>query len=192
MYYLEDGYIRQYGSTTDGEVLFMHIYKPGSCFPLMWLFNDTPNRYYFEAVTDVTLRLAPASKVKEYFLGHIDVLEYFMERILLGLDGLLSRLESLVLDTAYAKTALLFLYLARSFGEENIGGAKIVMPLSHKQIASWIGTVRETASLQAEILKKKGLIQYTRRRYIVPSVAKLEKEVLSVQAILPIYTTRAK
>ena len=52
-----------------------------------------------------------------------------------------------------------------------------MIPLTHKEIAAWIGTTRETASLQIETLKKKNLIQYNRRYIIVPDISRLSREI---------------
>jgi CRP/FNR family transcriptional regulator, cyclic AMP receptor protein len=177
MFYLSHGFIRQYAKSPKGEILYLHVYKPGSCFPLMWLFTGAEHKYYYEAVTKVSIRKAPVNEIREFIAKQPDVLEYFTSRLLMGIDGLLTRLESLVLDTAYKKTARLFIFFARTFGKVDGKGAYIDVPLSHKQIAAWIGTARETATLTAEALKKKGLIRYINRRYSIPNLENLFKEV---------------
>jgi CRP-like cAMP-binding protein len=182
MYYITEGFVAQYAKNAQGQVLFLHIYKPGSCFPLMWLFNTTPNRYSYEAVTEVELKRASTEDVKDFFNRHTDILEYFMSKILLGLDGLLARMESLVLDTAYTKTVLLFWYLTKTFGIKKEGTTIIDMPLNHQQISSWIGTARETASLQVETLRSKGILEYEGKRYRVKNIALLDGEVDKIKA----------
>ena len=180
MYYLKSGYVRQYAKKADGSILYLHIYRPGSCFPLMWLFNDTPNRYTYEAMTEVVIRRAPAGKVKAFVGKHPEILESFMSRILLGLDGLLARMESLVLDSAYAKTVLLFWYFAKTFGEKKGNTVLIGVPMSHREIAQWIGTARETASLTTEELRKKGIVGYRGKHYAILDMAKLDGELSSL------------
>src|SRR4030042_3089715 len=103
MYYLTEGYIRQYAKSSKGEILYVHVFRPGSCFPMMWLLTDVKHRYYNEAISSVTLKKAPVEAVKKLLDRHPEILEYFTERLLLGINGLLTRLDSLVLDTAYTK-----------------------------------------------------------------------------------------
>jgi CRP/FNR family transcriptional regulator, cyclic AMP receptor protein len=177
MYYLKSGFIRQYAKKADGSILYLHIYRPGSCFPLMWLFNDTRNRYNYEAMTEVVLRKAPTEKVKAFIGNHPDIMEHFLSRILLGLDGLMARMESLVLDSAYAKTILLFWYFGKTFGVKEGNKIKIAVPMSHREIALWIGTARETASVITEQLKEKGIISYRGKHYEISNVIALEREV---------------
>jgi CRP-like cAMP-binding protein len=180
MYFLTDGFVRQYAVSPLSGVLYLHVYKPGSCFPLMWLINETSNRYHYEAMTNVIMKRAPTDKVKDFILRSDDLLEHFTSRLLMGMDGLLARMESLVLDDAYAKTVFLFWYFAKSFGRRDGKRVYIDVPLSHREIAGWIGTARETASLQAEVLKEKGIISYSGKRYIVSDINKLDQEVDNV------------
>lgn len=181
MFYIESGYVLQYAKTPGKDPINIHIYKPGSCFPLMWLFNNTPNRYNYQAVTNVSIKTASEKQMKLFLIKHTDVLEYFTSRLLLGLDGLLARMESLVLDDAYQKTVLLFLYLAKAFGEKNSSSVQIMIPISHFDVAAWIGTARETASIQVEKLMKKGIISQKHKRYEIVDLAALDKEVDSLK-----------
>jgi CRP-like cAMP-binding protein len=176
MYYLIDGFVRQYAASPSREILYLHVYKPESCFPMMWLINETANRYNYEAMTNVIMKRAPTSKVKQFIARNDEMLEFFTRRLLLGMDGLLTRMESLVLDDAYAKTVLLFWYFAKSFGKRDARKIIIDVPLSHREIASWIGTARETASLQAEVMKEKGIITYSGKHYVIADVNRLDKE----------------
>ena len=180
MYYLQSGFVRQFAKKSDGSILYLHIYRPGSCFPLMWLFNETENRYEYEAMTEVVIRKAPAAKVKAFIEKHPEIMEHFMSKILLGLDGILARMESLVLDSAYKKTVLLFWYFGKTFGVKEGNTIRIDVPMSHREIAQWIGTARETASVVTEQLKHKGIVGYRGKHYTILDVATLDKEASSL------------
>ena len=177
--YLKKGVVRMSFVGTSGDTLVLHIFRPGSYFPMPWIINDTPNRYYFEALTPVEILRAPREDVRKFLKDTPAVAEHFMSRILSGVSGLLERMEHLVLESAYRKTIVLLLYYARQFSDEKVKG-KLKIPLTHKEIAAWIGTTRETASLQIEMLKRKKLISYQRRYIIIPSIEALQKEGESV------------
>jgi len=91
--------------------------------------------------------------------------------------GFVSRVAQLILDDAYTKTILLLLYYAENFGETTQEGIALSIPLTHREIASWIGTTRETASLQVENLVKKGLLMTKGRVLIIKDPAELKKEI---------------
>ena len=180
VYFLKCGYVRMYLLSAAGDILMFHIYRPGAFFPMTWVINNTPNNYYYDAVGTVEIYRAPKADFQAFLKRSPDVLEEFNRRILAGLSGLLRRMELLVLDEAYPKTVKLLLYFAEQFGETN-GKDSVRLPLlvTHKDIASWIGTTRETASLQMEILKKQQLVDYKHRTILVPSISALRRELVS-------------
>ena len=177
VYYLKTGYVRQYLLSPSGETFIVHIYKPGSFFPLTWILNDTPNVYHFEAITPVTVVRAPKDLFLAFLKEHPEALFYATQRLALGLSGFVGRVAQLILDDAYTKTILLLLYYAENFGETTREGIALSIPLTHREIASWIGTTRETASLQVENLVKKGLLATKGRVLIVKDPAQLKKEI---------------
>jgi CRP/FNR family transcriptional regulator len=174
--YLKKGYVRQYMVAQSGAMLMLHIFKPGSFFPMTWVVNNEPNRYYFEAVTPVEIWRAPKKNVQEFLTVHQEVIYDLTRRLLLGISGLRRRMEYLVMDNAYKKTVLLFVYLVENLGEKEGSGVVLPVSVTHREIAAWIGTTRETASLQVEILKELGFIQYRRRQLVIPSLKALQKE----------------
>lgn len=180
--YIEKGIVRQYSISGVGETLMLQFYRPGAFFPMTWVINDTPNRYFFEAATVVSIRRVPREDVKTFIDDQPEVLKDFVERLLLGVTGLWLRIEYLVLESAYVKTILLILYYAAKFGVKDGKGVALEVSPTHKEIASWIGTTRETASLQVEFLKKKKFLVSQGRQLIIPSMAALEKELLSVRS----------
>lgn len=177
IFYLTQGFVRQVNVTETGEMLVMHVFKPGSFFPMTWAINDTPNRYTFEAMTPVELFRAPRAEVMQMMKIHPEVLYDLTSRLLCGASGLLKRMEDLVLESAYIKTVKLLIYYCSNFAETDPQGKGIVLHLTHREIAAWIGSTRETASLQVEELLRKELISYRGRLLIVHDQKKLESEV---------------
>lgn len=179
VYYLKEGFVRQYLLSPSGETFIVHIYKPGSFFPLTWIINDTPNTFHFESMTKVAIIRAPKETFLDFLKHHTDVLLYATKRLAAGLNGLVTRVSQLVLDDAYAKVVLLLLYYADNFGRKTDEGIELAVPLAHREVASWIGTTRETASLQMEHLKHKGIIATRGRTLIIKDLALLEREAVT-------------
>lgn len=176
IFYLKKGLVRQYILSNKGEILVIHIFRPSSFFMMMWAINNTPNTFYFDATTSVEVWRAPLSDVREFIKKEPELLFDLTCRLLRGLDGLLKRFEYLILDPAYVKVASLLSYFAKTFGEKDGDGIAIKLPITHKEIASWIGTTRETASLQIEDFKKKGIIANRGRTLIVKDLTKLKQQ----------------
>lgn len=179
--YIEKGVIRQFTINGAGETLMLQLYRSGAFFPMTWVMSDAPNRYFFEAATPVSIRRAPREDTRKFLTDHPEVLNDFVKRLLTGIVGLWWRVEQLVLESAYTKTILLILYYASKFGVTDGRGVSLELSPTHREIAAWIGTTRETVSLQVEALKKKKLIVTRRRQLIIPSLPALEKELSSVR-----------
>lgn len=173
--YLKTGLVRMSFATDTGDMLVLHVFKSGSILPMPWIINETPNRYYFEALSPVEVWRAPREDVLKLFVDKPETEHFMMSRMMCGLSGLMKRMEFLVFDSAYKKTVLLLLHYVKNFSDEKEKG-KLQIPLTHKEIAAWIGTTRETASLQVELLKKKKLIIYNKRSISIPDISLLEKE----------------
>lgn len=174
--YLKSGLVRMSFATDSGDMLVLHVFKPGSIFPMPWIVNNEPNRYYFEALTPTEIWRAPREEIQHLFSESPAVEHDMLKKMLKGLSGLMKRMEFLVFDSAYKKTILLLLYYVKNFSDDAIKG-KLLIPLTHREIAAWIGTTRETASLQIETLKKKKLIEYHKRYIRIPDIALLEQEI---------------
>lgn len=182
-YYLQKGLVRQYVISPSGDMFIVHMYKSGSFFPLTWVVNDIPNTFYFEAIEKTDLYRAPKDATITFLKKHPDVAYYTLQRILTGLHGMVTRTEHLVLDDAYTKTALFLLYLSKQFGERSESTVILTPRLVHREIAAWIGTTRETASLQLEALSRKGIITQRGRQIVVTNIDLLEKEVVRTRDI---------
>lgn len=176
VFYLSKGFVRQYAVSQSGEMLVLHVFKPGSFFPMWWAINDTTNRYTYDTVTPVEIYRAQKHEVLHFVLSQPDVLMDLTSRILSGLSGILLRMEQLVFESAYDKTVKFLLYYARDYGTETENGKGYEVDITQREIAAWIGTTRETASLQVEELKRKGLIDYRNRSITIQNIEKLEKE----------------
>lgn len=181
--YLKKGLVRQYVLSKRGDVLVVHIFRPGSFFLMMWAINNTQNTYYYDAITPVELWRAPLKEVNKFIKNDPELLYDLTHRILKGLEGILKRLEYLTFDSAFIKVSSLLSYFARNFGRKVKNGVIIEYPLTHREIAAWIGTARETVSLQIEDLIHKGLLTHKGRSIIVKDMKKLEKEALITELI---------
>lgn len=174
VYFLEQGYVRQYVVSEDGVELTHHLYKPGSFFPLLLSLNHTDNRFYFEAFTEVTMRVAPISEVVGFLKEHPDLLVDLNRRLLAGLNGLLHRIETITFGTAQTRVANGLLFMVRHFGQKIDDHIVITQPFTHKNLSHLIGLTRETTSLELEKLVQKQIIDRQQGNYVIIDHDKLE------------------
>lgn len=173
-YYLQSGHIREYGVSTQGVEVTIHIYNPYSFFPMTWILSDIPNRYYFEALTDVQVHTAPKDKVIAFLKKNPDVLLDLSQRIFKAVDKLTSRIENLAFGKAYTRVISTLIYLARHFGDSSDNTVTLNQKFTHREIASLAGISRETASREWEKLQKQELITYNDQFIVINNLQDLE------------------
>lgn len=173
IFYVQKGLVRQYTVTTKGEELTVNIYKPPSFFPMMWAINDTTNKFYFEAMSDVELWRAPKDSVLEFLKNEPDILFDLVSRLYRGIDGVIARIIYLMSGNSRAKVIYTILNLYYRFGQSD-------KHLTHKELAAISGTTRETFSREIKKLEKEGLIHIANGIVTIPLVEKLEEALMAV------------
>lgn len=176
VYCLTEGVVRQYSISSYGEEFVINVYKSPSFFPLAWVFNDKLPNHYYEAMCGATTRCVRKGKFLRFLRANPDVLLDLVQRIYVGLDGYMLRLESMMTGDAYARLIVELLINAKRFGEKIGDGAVVGMPLTQDELAAESGIARETVSREMKKLKDKGLARFEKHRLVIPCIAKLEEE----------------
>lgn len=177
VFYVKEGYARLYTLSSTGQELTLNIFKPGSYFSLMWALGDTANSYYFEALTKIEVLRAPKQALVEFVRKEPEVLFELTRRILIGLDGFLGVMESLMFGNSYNKVAIVLLVAARRFGKKEKDGEVVIdLPLTHQIMSTLAGLTRETTSMVIKEFEKAGIVSKKGRFLIVKKMEKLELE----------------
>ncbi|OGC91762.1 hypothetical protein A2899_00765 [Candidatus Amesbacteria bacterium RIFCSPLOWO2_01_FULL_49_25] len=176
IYYIHSGYVRMFSLFANGRELTLNIFSPGAYFPMIWAITASPNSYYYQTLTEVSLRRAPKDLVLSYLQSHPDVLFALTQRILSGVDSLLSRLQHLFSGSASARVATALHICALRFGSHSHSSVIIQLPLTHQDIAHLSGLTRETTSLELKKLEKEGLLTRRNRLLVVKNLSLLENK----------------
>jgi CRP/FNR family cyclic AMP-dependent transcriptional regulator len=177
VYYLENGFARFFSISENGNELTINIFKPGSYFPMFWAIGDIPNAYFFEAVTDISVKCGPRDKLLEFVKSEPEIIFDFTRRLLVGFGGLLTRMEYLLTSSAPKKIASVFYMSARRFGQTDSNGkTTIQFPLTYQQIANLTSLTRETTSLEVKKLENQKVISREGHLWIINDVEKLKEE----------------
>ncbi len=158
VFYLEQGQVREYGIAASGEELVINVFKPPAFFPMSWAMNKTPNNYFFEAATEVNLRMAPAEAAVEFVKSNPDVMLDLMGRVFRGTDGLLQRMYFLMGGNAFHRTVLELIIACKRFGKLQKDGS-YVLNIKENELAKRGGLTRETFNREIHKLKTSGLIE---------------------------------
>lgn len=187
IFYLEKGYVKMNSLLSDGREITLNIFKPDSYFPLMWGLSNIRNAFNFQAMTPVLIRLISKDDFSKFIKAHPDLLLDLTNRVLIGLDGLLFTISHILSGTAYQRIIAALLMFSNRFGEKTPSGEIIILPLTHQDIANVAAITRETASLNLEKLRSKGLITQKNHLFIIPNLQKLQSESQTDSAELPFF-----
>ena len=155
--YIENGLIGQYDITTDGNKAVVNIFKPGAFFPASSAVNRSFNSYYFEALTDVSVRQSSPELVDAFLRENPYVVYDLLQRLYKGVDGVLKRMFLLLGETANARVLYeLFMYADR-FGRKQPNGS-IIVDVTANGLAQQTGLARETVSRELKKLKATGIL----------------------------------
>jgi CRP-like cAMP-binding protein len=181
--YITSGYVKRYLIANDGSLGVQVIYGPGDVFPITLAFsilfdqtiNESPETYYYEAVTEVEVHTINESELKDSVEDNPRLYRDLMSVAGKRLHSTLHGLENLTLKNSYHRVAHELLYLGQRFGEQKSNGVKILIPLTHQDIADILSLTRETVSTCMVQLRDKKLIS-TNKNIIIRDMEKLEEE----------------
>lgn len=169
------GFIREYAISEEGEDLTIHLYPPGSFFPLMWVLNKIPNTHYFEALDDSLVTLTPHKKLKRFLRDNPEILFELTQRLVFGLHGLAQRIENISFGNAQVRVVSILLYLTSHFGIKQKRQITITRKFTHQEIATLTGLTRERVSLELEKLTKLNFVKYQNHHITLVKLENLKK-----------------
>jgi CRP/FNR family cyclic AMP-dependent transcriptional regulator len=169
------GFVKRYFIAHEGNIGVQGIYGTDDIFPMTVVYkqlfnivlNVGPEVYYYEAMTNLTLRSIDASNLRHIVAVHPLLYSSLLQSSAIRLRSSTQFLENLRLHGAYSKTAHQLAYLGYQFGKKSSEGTRIQVPLTHQDIADIIGTTRETVSASIIKLRDKKLIRTDRRILIL-------------------------
>ena len=174
IFYLQQGAVKMYLISRNGDELVLNLFKPISFFPMSWGVNDSPNLYYFEAMDDVVVWRAPRAEVLTFLKENPDAVYDLLIRLYRGLDGVLTRMAYLMAGNAYARLITELIIIAKRFGIAGRDG--IQFTITEKDLSASAGMTRETVSREMKVLKDKGLVTFHKNVLQVHDIDELEKE----------------
>lgn len=178
IYYIEEGIVRRYWISENGEEITLNLYKPHTFLPMSWAIAGVPNTHFYEAMTKVKTKKAPKDKVLQFLQNEPDIVYDLLRRVYIGMEGLWMHLESLTAGNSYTKLIASLVILVKRFGIKEKTDVIVKLKMSEKDIANYAGMSRETASRELQKLKKENLVSFDKGTIVVHNLQTLEKMLL--------------
>jgi CRP-like cAMP-binding protein len=163
--------------TPDGKLSILNFIDSGEIFGELVLVDSDYREEYAEAAELTTLVLIPRDEILKLMSRYPHVSLGITKLIGLRRQRIERRLRNLLFRSNRQRIVHLLLELAEKYGQLILTGYQLKIDLSHQEIASIIGSTRETVTVVLGQLQTEGLIEIARRRLTICDLTKLAAEV---------------
>lgn len=174
VFFIKAGTVKEYTISKKGTEVVLNIFKPTSFFPMSWAINNTPNMYFFEAMTSLEVWRAPRERVTEFLKQEPEVVYDLLSRVFRGTDGLLNKMSYLMAGSAYSRLVLELVIQGKRMGMQKEN--RVHLNVSELDLAAEVGMRRETVSRELKILKEKGFVSFHNNILVLNDLEELEQE----------------
>jgi len=153
--------------THDGRKAILAFVEPGELFGELALFAPRDDDEYAEAVEASTIVLIPRQEMNRLMEQHAEVAFGITKLMGLRRQRIERRLKYLLFRSNRERLIHLLLELAEQYGKQVPEGVLLGIKLSHQELASIIGSTRETVTVVLGELQDEGKLQLGRRRIVL-------------------------
>ena len=94
LFFLQEGNVRQYVVSKEGEEINIHQYEKPALIPMMLVLSKSPNEFYFEATSKIRVYSAPVNQVLPVLLENHEFVVDLATRFAGAMNGLTKRVIS--------------------------------------------------------------------------------------------------
>lgn len=169
VYIVRSGCVKMYRLGDSGEEQVAGFKTLGDIFPVSWAFNNTSNTmHYFETLEDSVLLTVDKTEFLSLLARHSDFKAKAFDYLVKNHVGLMTHITALQQTLAADKLLMMLYYMmVRHSIEKTSGEFWVKMKLRHATLAGLTGLTRETITTELGKLKKKHVVRYTMRHFII-------------------------
>ena len=175
-HYLQSGKVKIVKMTDDGREHIINILSPGDLFAEVLLFNNRDYPATAIAVEDSKVGVIKNTDLERLILGNnllaLQLIKALSQRLLFAQQ----KIKNLALHDVTARTAETLLRLGTEHGRLLTNGQiEITLELSRQDLASLVGTTRETVTRTLSSLKKDKIIDFDIHKITIIEPDKLKR-----------------
>ena len=163
LYIINKGKVRIYRLSESGKEQLVRILNPGDFTGEMALFSESTHEAYAEAMVDTKICMINRLDLQEFLVKYpsisLRILAEFSHRLKAS-EKQSSRFATEKVDTRIA------LFLVDYLDKETVGTDELTLPMSKKDLASYLGTTPETISRKFNELEDRGYIKQLTHKQI--------------------------
>ena len=179
------GRIKTCHVTPEGKQAIIAFVEPGEIFGELALIGGAAQDQHAEA-TEATKLIAIRINDLQAILHKYSSVSFAITKLIghrrLKIER---RLKNLLFRTNRERIVHLILELTETYGQRTEEGINLGIKLSHQEIASLIGSTRETVTVVLGQIQQEGKIKTARRKIVVKDLQALADEVKEEASIVP-------
>ena len=168
MFVILEGAVQAQRESSEGREQVIHIERAGSTIAEVPMFDEGDYPSTVLALEDTTALFLARQDVRRLCLAHPEIALGALKLLASRLRQTAALIESLSLRDVDRRLASLLLLEAQAMGQRNGDELTLELRLTHQQMASRIGSVREVVSRAMARLQESGLVRVDGKRVIVP------------------------
>jgi CRP-like cAMP-binding protein len=174
IFFLKKGRVKLYKTDVSGKEIVFAILKENECFGSLSPFEGPKPNEFAEAM-EGTMTCIIDKKVFYSFIKDKPSIVLRLNKMLsLKIYELEMLLEELTFNTVMERLVALFLKLNEKFGVHFNQYRMININLTHNDLASMIGSTRESTTVALTSLKKAGLVESRKKKIILKDMSRLQ------------------
>ena len=174
VFVLCEGQVKLTISSSEGKTLILRIAKAGEILGLMAVFSGTPYEVTAETLHPCQIAFIRRDDFMRFIAQHPEAYQGVARQLTSNYHKLCEQLRTVGLSgSAPEKVAKLLLEWSAD-GEETKLGTRFRMPLTHEEIAEFIGSSRETVTRTLSDFRSRNLVTLKGSTFMIPNRAALE------------------
>ena len=170
---LASGRVKLYHITNEGKEAVLALIEPGELFGELALVAPGQREEFAEAMMPSRVILIRGDAVRDLMERHPEVSLEVSRLMGLRRRRTERRLKSLLFRSNRERLIHLLLELVEKYGRPGPDGVLIDIKLSHQELASIIGSTRETVTVVLGELQAEGFLTIKRRQVVLKSLERL-------------------
>ncbi len=175
VYLLKAGVVKISKYSDSGKEIILGMVNPGEIFGEMALIDKAPRENVAEAIMDSYVCIVDRDNFTRYLQRNPEMSLRLTKIFGLKFKRLGQKVEDLVFRNVYQRLAGLLLHLFEAYGYTKNEKTYIYVKLTHYDIASLIGSTRETTTASLNDFKREGLIDFDGRKLVIIDKEGLEQ-----------------
>jgi CRP-like cAMP-binding protein len=177
VFLLASGRVKICHATPDGKQAILAFVEPGELFGELAVFDSGARDEYAETLDPSTVVMIPREEVQRLMEEHPVVSMSLTRMMGLRRRRIERRLKNLLFLSNRDRLTHLLLELAEQYGEPGAEGVRLRIRLSHQDLASIIGSTRETVTGVLGELQGEGLVRVGRKKILIRRPERLAEQV---------------